>query len=60
MFWDLLTRLNEVEQAISFWTLSGAAIDRDTFMHVAEIVGKEKLNKHLVDVIFTLFDEDGE
>jgi len=59
-FWDLLTHLNEVEHAISFWTLSGAAIDKDTFNHVATIVCKKPLNPHLVEVIFNLFDEDGD
>ena len=59
VFWKMLNRLNEIEHAISFWTLSGAAIDRETFKHVAEIVGKKKVNQYLIDVIFNLFDTDG-
>ena len=59
-FWDVLTRLNEVEHAITFWTLSGAPIDKDTFKHVTRIVGKIELNEHLVEVLFQLFDDNGE
>ena len=58
-FWELLNRLNEIEHAISFWTLSGAAIDKETFKHVAEIVGKNKISDYLIEVIFNLFDNDG-
>ncbi|XP_063726992.1 calcium uptake protein 1, mitochondrial-like isoform X1 [Symsagittifera roscoffensis] len=59
-FWDVLTRLNEVEHAITFWTLSGAPIDKDTFKHVTRIVGKRELNEHLVEVLFQLFDDNGD
>jgi Ca2+-binding EF-hand superfamily protein len=57
-FWDLLSRLNEVEQAISFWTLSGSSIDKDTFKHVAKVVAKTDLSDHLIEVVFELFDDD--
>ena len=49
-----------VSQALSFYNLSGASIDPATLKHVAKVCANVDLNDHVVEVIFTIFDEDGD
>lgn len=58
-FTHLLRSVSELDTALTFHTLAGAAIDQATFLHVAKVVANVKLTPHLVDVVFTLFDENG-
>ena len=45
---------------MSFYNLSGASIDPATLKHVAKVCANVDLNDHVVEVIFTIFDEDGD
>lgn len=61
-FWKFLKSINDVDTALSFYHLAGVSIDRETFRHVAKTVAMADLTEHVIDVVFTLFDEnnDGE
>ena len=47
-------------QALYFYNLAGASIDPKTLQHVAKVCANVDLSEHVVDVIFTIFDEDGD
>ena len=47
-------------QALYFYNLAGASIDPHTLQHVAKVCANVELSDHVVDVIFTIFDEDGD
>ncbi|EUB58588.1 Calcium-binding atopy-related autoantigen [Echinococcus granulosus] len=57
-FTCLLRCVSELDTALTFHTLAGAAIDPATFLHVSKVVAHVELTPHLVDVVFTLFDEN--
>ncbi|VDM33378.1 unnamed protein product [Hydatigera taeniaeformis] len=57
-FTHLLRCVSELDTALTFHTLAGAAIDPTTFLHVSKVVAHVQLTPHLVDVVFTLFDEN--
>ncbi|CAL1532340.1 unnamed protein product [Lymnaea stagnalis] len=61
-FWRFLKSINDVDTALSFYHLAGVSIDQETFKHVAKTVALVELSDHVIDVVFTLFDEnnDGE
>uniref|UniRef100_A0A0B7A398 EF-hand domain-containing protein n=1 Tax=Arion vulgaris TaxID=1028688 RepID=A0A0B7A398_9EUPU len=61
-FWTFLKSINDVDTALSFYHLAGVSIDQETFKHVAKTVAMVELSDHVIDVVFTLFDEnnDGE
>ena len=40
--------------------MAGAPIERDTMRHVAKTVAGVELSDHVIDVVFVLFDEDGD
>ena len=47
-------------QALYFYNLAGASIDPATLQHVAKVCANVELSDHVVEVIFTIFDEDGD
>ena len=47
-------------QALYFYNLAGASIDPRTLQHVAKVCANVDLSDHVVGVIFTIFDEDGD
>ena len=47
-------------QALYFYNLAGASIDPATLQHVAKVCANVSLSDHVVDAIFTIFDEDGD
>ena len=51
---------HHVFQALCFYNLSGASIDPPTLKHVAKVCASVELSDHVVEVIFTIFDEDGD
>ncbi|KAK0047978.1 calcium uptake protein 1 mitochondrial-like isoform X1 [Biomphalaria pfeifferi] len=61
-FWRFLKSINDVDTALSFYHLAGVSIDQETLKHVAKTVAMVELSDHVIDVVFTLFDEnnDGE
>lgn len=59
-FWKFLKSVNDVDTALSFYHLAGVSIDPETLIHVAKTVAHVQLSEHLVDVVFTLFDENND
>lgn len=56
----LLMHIEDVEKALCFHNLAGASIDQRTLKHVAKVTADVDLSDHVVNVIFTIFDEDGD
>ncbi|XP_046573429.1 calcium uptake protein 1, mitochondrial-like isoform X3 [Haliotis rubra] len=59
-FWLFLKSINDVDTALSFYHLAGVSIDMETFRHVARTVAHVELSDHVIDVVFTLFDENND
>jgi len=59
-FYQVLYSINEIDTALQFYHIAGAPIERHTMKHVAKTVAHVELSDHLVDVVFTLFDTDGD
>uniref|UniRef100_A0A1I8G3C0 Mitochondrial aspartate/glutamate carrier protein n=2 Tax=Macrostomum lignano TaxID=282301 RepID=A0A1I8G3C0_9PLAT len=59
-FSRLLKSIADVDTALTFHHISGASIDKATFRHMAVTVASIELDSHLLDVVFVLFDEDGD
>lgn len=57
-FCHFLKEINDVDTALTFYHLAGASIDQRTLQHVAKTVALVNLSDHIVDVIFTIFDDD--
>ncbi|CAG7717204.1 unnamed protein product [Allacma fusca] len=57
-FFHLLSSINDVDVALTFYHIAGAAIDQTTLKHVARTVAHVELSDHVIDVVFTLFDEN--
>lgn len=47
-----------VDTALTFYTIAGASIDQSTLKHVAKTVAHVDLSDHVIDVVFTIFDEN--
>ncbi|XP_033740725.1 calcium uptake protein 1, mitochondrial-like isoform X3 [Pecten maximus] len=59
-FWRFLKSINDVDTALSFYHLAGVSIDEETLKHVAKTVAHVHLTDHVVNVVFTLFDENND
>jgi len=57
-FAQVLKSINEIDTALTFYHVAGAAIDKPTLKHVAKTVAKVQLTDHLVDVVFAIFDDN--
>lgn len=55
----LLMHIEDVDKALYFYRLAGASIDPHTLRHVAKVCAGVELSDHVIDVIFTIFDDDG-
>ncbi|XP_041485402.1 calcium uptake protein 1, mitochondrial-like [Lytechinus variegatus] len=53
-----LRNINDVDTALSFYHVAGAAIDPETFKHVAKMVANVDLSDRVIGICFTLFDEN--
>merc|ERR1739844_21375 len=58
--YQVLYAINDIDTALTFYSMAGAPIERKTMQHVAQTVANVKLSDHVVDVVFVLFDEDGD
>uniref|UniRef100_A0A674NUP2 Calcium uptake protein 1, mitochondrial n=1 Tax=Takifugu rubripes TaxID=31033 RepID=A0A674NUP2_TAKRU len=58
-FFTFLKNINDVDTALSFYHMAGASIDKATMKQVARTVAKVELSDHVCDVVFALFDCDG-
>uniref|UniRef100_A0A4W3GQ65 Calcium uptake protein 1, mitochondrial n=1 Tax=Callorhinchus milii TaxID=7868 RepID=A0A4W3GQ65_CALMI len=58
-FFTFLKNINDVDTALSFYHMAGASIDKATMKQVAKTVARVELSDHVCDVVFALFDCDG-
>ncbi|XP_006820556.2 calcium uptake protein 1 homolog, mitochondrial-like [Saccoglossus kowalevskii] len=59
-FTKLLRSIHDVDTALTFYHVAGAPIGHDTLKHVAKTVAGVDLSDHIVNVVFTLFDENND
>ena len=52
--------INDIDTALTFYHIAGAPIERSTMKHVAHTVANVELSDHVIDVVFVLFDENGD
>ncbi|KAJ0179989.1 hypothetical protein K1T71_004580 [Dendrolimus kikuchii] len=57
-FFHLLNNINDVDTALTFYHIAGASIDQPTLRHVARTVAHVDLDPHVINVVFTIFDEN--
>ncbi|XP_050421755.1 calcium uptake protein 1 homolog, mitochondrial [Adelges cooleyi] len=57
-FFHFLNNINDVDTALTFYHIAGASIDQGTLKHVAKTVAHVDLEDHVINVIFTIFDEN--
>lgn len=57
-FFHFLNNIQDVDTALTFYHIAGASIDQLTLKHVAKTVALVDLSDHVIDVVFTIFDED--
>ncbi|XP_070507318.1 calcium uptake protein 1 homolog, mitochondrial-like isoform X2 [Chironomus tepperi] len=57
-FFHFLNNINDVDTALTFYHIAGASIDQLTLKHVAKTVAFVDLSDHIIDVVFTIFDEN--
>lgn len=57
-FFHFLNNINDVDTALTFYHIAGASIDQQTLKHVAKTVAMVELSDHVIDVVFTIFDEN--
>lgn len=57
-FFHFLNNINDVDTALTFYHIAGASIDQATLKHVAKTVAHVELSDHVVEVVFTIFDEN--
>ncbi|XP_065357338.1 calcium uptake protein 1 homolog, mitochondrial isoform X2 [Calliphora vicina] len=59
-FFHFLNNVNDVDTALTFYHIAGASIDQATLKHVAKTVAMVELSDHVIDVVFTIFDENND
>ncbi|KAK8748996.1 hypothetical protein OTU49_015628 [Cherax quadricarinatus] len=59
-FFHFLNNINDVDTALTFYHIAGASIDPATLKHVAKTVAHVELSDHVVNVVFTLFDDNND
>ncbi|KAG7200316.1 hypothetical protein KM043_017780 [Ampulex compressa] len=57
-FFHFLNNINDVDTALTFYHIAGASIDQATLKHVARTVAHVDLNDHVIQVVYTIFDEN--
>ncbi|XP_077285640.1 calcium uptake protein 1 homolog, mitochondrial-like isoform X2 [Arctopsyche grandis] len=57
-FFHFLNNINDVDTALTFYHIAGASIDQPTLKHVAKTVAHVDLSPHVINVVFTIFDEN--
>jgi len=58
-FFEFLKHINDIDLAFDFYNYAGSDIDKETLKQVAKTVASEDISDHIIDVVFTAFDEDG-
>lgn len=57
-FFHFINNITDVDTALTFYHIAGASIDQATLRHVAKTVAKVDLTDHVIDVVFTIFDDN--
>lgn len=57
-FNKFVRNIHDIDLALTFYHIAGGSIDKTIFSHVAKTVDRLELNPHLIDVVFTLFDDN--
>ncbi|XP_006563774.1 calcium uptake protein 1 homolog, mitochondrial isoform X2 [Apis mellifera] len=57
-FFHFLNNINDVDTALTFYHIAGASIDQATLKHVAKTVAHVDLSDHVIQVVYTIFDEN--
>jgi len=57
-FFSFLRNIRDVEMALSFHTVAGQPINKETFQQVAKTVAGVNLTDHVVNIVFCIFDEN--
>lgn len=57
-FYQFLNNINDIDVALTFYHIAGASIDQQTLKHVAKTVAHIDLSDHVINVVFTIFDEN--
>ncbi|KAK7603492.1 hypothetical protein V9T40_003491 [Parthenolecanium corni] len=57
-FFHFLNNINDVDTALTFYHIANASINQATLKHVAKTVAHVDLSDHVIDVVFTIFDEN--
>ncbi|XP_076655267.1 mitochondrial calcium uptake 1 isoform X2 [Halictus rubicundus] len=57
-FFHFLNNINDVDTALTFYHIAGASIDPATLKHVAKTVAHVDLSDHIIQVVYTIFDEN--
>ncbi|XP_011305957.1 calcium uptake protein 1 homolog, mitochondrial isoform X2 [Fopius arisanus] len=57
-FFHFLNNINDVDTALTFYHIAGASIDQSTLKHVAKTVAHVELSDHVIQVVYTIFDEN--
>ncbi|XP_063981979.1 calcium uptake protein 1 homolog, mitochondrial isoform X2 [Diachasmimorpha longicaudata] len=57
-FFHFLNNITDVDTALTFYHIAGASIDQATLKHVAKTVAHVDLSDHVIQVVYTIFDEN--
>jgi len=57
---SVLVHIEDIDKALTFHHLAGSPVEPDTLKHVAQVCAGVDLSPHIVQVMFTIFDEDGD
>lgn len=59
-FFKVLRSIHDIDVALKFYAIAGASIDKGILKHVSKTVANVDLSDHIIDIIFDLFDENGD
>lgn len=59
-FFKVLRSIHDIDTALKFYAIAGASIDKGILKHVAKTVANVDLSDHIINIIFDLFDENGD
>lgn len=57
-FFNFLRNIRDVEMALSFHTVAGQPINKETLKQVAKLVAGVDLTGHIINIVFCIFDEN--
>lgn len=57
---SVLVHIEDIDKALTFHHLAGSPVGPNTLHHVAQVCAGVELSPHIVQVVFTIFDEDGD